>query len=378
MPTGSLNKGELGELYVLLRLVGSGFLKLSDSKEIPLPGLALDIVEVTREEAANRSVSYTIGTYEVSIAVNGILKSTLQCSEFSKAADELLWYVQENSGKRTLAMPEKLGEFLDAAEVLHYKALSSQKSDIWLTTRDPRTGLMMTKVGYSVKAKWAQRPTLFNTGNGSRSIYTIDGLTSDDEANRINHIVDKYGNADVKGRIRYLLDKDYQLVFEGYPVNPKLGIQCFANNCSYIGDSVSEMWRAVVMEHFAYSAFSGGHNSMQDVYDWLVHANPCKIGFRPEDKYAVFIRNFLFAAYCGLTASTYWNGKNDVNGGLVVVRNDGEVVAFTSLDGAEFRDYLYDNCSMDWPSTSRKHGNYGVVYKEDGLYKIALNFQIRF
>lgn len=378
MPSGSLNKGEWGELYVFLRLVGDGLLTLSDAREVATEGPSLEIIEVIRKETADRTVTYTLDGSDVDVYVDGEYHTTRPRSDFSARASEVLAYVLDHSGSRTLDIPESLRSFLDGTEVQHYKASAASKSDIWLTTRDPRTGTVMEGVGYSVKTKWARRSTLFNTGSGSRSIYIIEGMNNDTEADLINSIVDAKGNADVKGRMGRILENGYSLIFDGYTTDRRTGVQIFPNNCSYISDSVPEMWRTVVMEHFLDNAFSGSHRSMEDVCEWLAHANPCRIPYRPEDKYRVFLKNFLFSAYCGLTASKYWDGVSDVNGGLIVVKADGDVVAFTSLDSATFRDYLFNNCSMDWPSTSRGHGDYGTVYREDGVYKIALNFQIRF
>lgn len=56
----------------------------------------------------------------------------------------------------------------------------------------------------------------------------------------------------------------------------------------------------------------------------------------------------------------------------------GDVLAFYALESEVFKDYLFRNCYFERPATSRKHGNYGTVYKENGEWFIRLNFQIRY
>lgn len=380
MPSGSLNKGELGEIYVLLRLVADGRLDLSDAEEKPLPSTYLEVVQAIRK-ATGRRVVYEVGDRTdasrlIVIRVNDEEAARIEASGFSKHAAEILGYVSRFGGKRTVDLPDEMISFLDSAEVKHYKASSSDKSDIWLTTRDPRTAITSSDTGFSIKTKWAGASTLFNTGSGSRSVYIVDGMT-DLLAKEVNAVVDDKGHADVKGRVSKILASGCQLTFDGYTRAQRTGQQTFADNCRFINGDISEMWRAVVMAHFSNDKFSGGNGSMRDISDWLVKEDPCHIGAYKDEMYPVYISNFLFAAYCGLTASRHWNGRSNVNGGLIVVRRDGRVVGFSSLDSDLFHDYLFNNCRVDWPSTSKGHGDYGTVYW-DGAWKFALNFQIRF
>lgn len=109
----------------------------------------------------------------------------------------------------------------------------------------------------------------------------------------------------------------------------------------------------------------------------IVLKNPCEIS-RPEIKYEYIIKSFLYAAYCGMTASTLWDGDSKVNGGFIKVSADGDVVAYYALESDAFKSYLFKHCYLEFPSTDEKHGNYAKVYKENGEYYFRLNFQIRY
>ena len=90
------------------------------------------------------------------------------------------------------------------------------------------------------------------------------------------------------------------------------------------------------------------------------------------------MKSFLYAAYCGMTASTLWDGKGEVNGGFITVTKEGDVIANYALESEAFKAYLFNNCYLEFPSTSSNHGDYAKVYKENDEYYFNLNFQIRY
>ena len=79
----------------------------------------------------------------------------------------------------------------------------------------------------------------------------------------------------------------------------------------------------------------------------------------------------------GFFPSIKWNGINDVNGGLIVVKKDGKVVI---LDLVYFRqtviNYLIDETKLDSPSSTRYH--MFELYVENGKIYFKLNLQIRY
>lgn len=77
-----------------------------------------------------------------------------------------------------------------------------------------------------------------------------------------------------------------------------------------------------------------------------------------------------------MTPAREWNGRDDATGGYVIVREDGNVLAFHIYNRDMFEDYLIDNTKFETASSSR-HG-FGTVFERDGSYFINLNLQIRF
>lgn len=92
--------------------------------------------------------------------------------------------------------------------------------------------------------------------------------------------------------------------------------------------------------------------------------------------YEYKFKKFLCAAALGMTPAREWNGRDDATGGYVIVREDGNVLAFHIYNRDMFEDYLIDNTKFETASSSR-HG-FGTVFEREGSYFINLNLQIRF
>lgn len=380
MTTHKLNYGEWGEIYALLKLVAQGSINQADENESAIEGYDIDLVEVIRHESKYRTVVYRLpdegADDSVVIYVNQVPVQEVPVSRFAEKADELLAYVQQ--GKRApFAISPELGEFFEEIEIAHFKALSTNKSDIFLSLLDPRSVVTRRDVGYSIKTKWSQKATLFNTGNGSRAVFRVVGDLREGIVDEVNSIRDSKGNVDVRGRIARLKDNGLRLEFDGYAYCRNAQCRAFQENLALINPRLIDVWQAVMQEHFENGTFSGGSSSIADISDWLVKTNPCGIE-RGEVHYPYMLKSFLYASYCGMTASTLWDGRSNVNGGLITVGSTGDVLAFNALESDAFKSYLFNHCCIDYPSTSEKHGNYGRLYQVGEDWFFDLNFQIRF
>lgn len=92
--------------------------------------------------------------------------------------------------------------------------------------------------------------------------------------------------------------------------------------------------------------------------------------------YTYKLKTLLCAIALGMVPSKPWYGREDANGGYIVVKDDGNVVCFFLYNRNEFERYLLDCTRFERASTSR-HG-YMEVLKEGDEYYINLNLQIRF
>ena len=74
--------------------------------------------------------------------------------------------------------------------------------------------------------------------------------------------------------------------------------------------------------------------------------------------------------------SKEWDGLDEANGGYIIVKDDGDVLAYHIYNRDAFEDYLLKNTKFEKGSTS-KHG-FASLYEENGKMLINLNLQIRF
>lgn len=369
-----LNKGEWGEPYVALRLLGDGRLRMADEDGNSKPDEWMDVIELIREETTTRVVSYRRDPEStmVDISINGVLVATLPASDFLINAEQLEIEIKSGKGP-SFEVSEDTNNFFLLAEMLSLKAKSGDKSDIYLTTLDPRSAITRKNIGFSIKSKFGHNPTLFNTAPASGVRYRIEGMT-DDLMDEVNSLVDRKGHAAVMARCALIKYKGCTPVYVGYAMARKAKCEAFKENLDVIDSRLPRAIEWLLYDHF----FECESNvSIPFVVDKLIEANPCKIS-RPDIKYPYMIKSFLYAAYSGMTASTLWDGEAHVNGGFITVNEDGSVLANYALESEEFKGYLFKNCYLEFPATSERHGDYAKVYKQDGEYYFHLNFQIRY
>ena len=92
--------------------------------------------------------------------------------------------------------------------------------------------------------------------------------------------------------------------------------------------------------------------------------------------YEYKIKNFLTDSALGMTPAVMWKGHYDATGGIIIVREDGELVCYHIYNRNEFQNYLVNNTKLEQASMGRY--GFGNVYEENGKYFLKLNLQIRF
>ena len=71
-----------------------------------------------------------------------------------------------------------------------------------------------------------------------------------------------------------------------------------------------------------------------------------------------------------------WDGLDEANGGYIIVKADGEVLAYHIYNRNFFEQYLLDNTVLERASTGRHE--FMSLYEEDGQMFIKFNLQVRF
>lgn len=100
------------------------------------------------------------------------------------------------------------------------------------------------------------------------------------------------------------------------------------------------------------------------------------LGYGDAAMYEYKFKKFLCSCALGLKPAKPWDGLDEANGGYIIVKADGEVLAYHIYNRNFFEQYLLDNTICERASTGRHE--YMSLYEENGQMYIKLNLQVRF
>lgn len=369
-----LNKGEWAEFYVMLKLLGEGKLYTANALLQKNADSYLDIIKVIREESETGVVNYIVDEEKDIVQIrkkeSDELLGQVDKSLFDKHAVQLFEKLNKRSSG-SIAAPQEVCEF---AKVIYVskpkapavKALARQfggKNDIFIEVRDPQTTIISV-MGFSIKSKFAQAPTLFNAGTSSQLLYKVNPC-DDSIAEKFNNLRSK-GNREWSKCREYMTSNNIELVF----TRPMY--QIYADNLSLVTESMPNILA------WCYKDVLMGDTKdirVRETVQRLSVANPLRKS-NADVFYMKNMKDFLMAGFTGMTAGRIWDGKEQVNGGYIVVMDNGEVLCYHSNDRESFRDYLYNNTFFEYVST--KKYKWSEIFKENGEFYLPLNSSIRF
>lgn len=364
-PTLTGNKGEWSELYTLIYLLSTGRLESADDNLECIEGAYFPILKILRDdEKNNRHVSFSIAPEEkiVQVYFNGVLKNELSQQHLGTKAEELLEHIKH--GSRDGAFPiEGTRELLSSLCCKKIKAPSTDKADIHLYIHDYHNG-MNIRSGFSIKSQLGQPSLLFNASPATNFRYEIQGKLgplNDAVMNTINAVETR---TKIQDRINMLQSAGFYFVFDE-PENLN-----FKTNLMLIDSCLDKILAEIVR-----ISFTTGEMRLLKLVELLEQVNPLNYP-KPEVFYRYKIRKFLCAVALGMKPSKEWDGAEEANGGYIIVKRDGDIVAFHIYNREFFENYLLKNTKLERGSTTRH--NFGMIYKNSDRYYINFNLQIRF
>lgn len=124
-----------------------------------------------------------------------------------------------------------------------------------------------------------------------------------------------------------------------------------------------------------YGKKSNHISSCEEVLDIITKRNP--LGYpNPENMYKYKFKKLLSAIALGMMPGSKWNGRDQANGGYIIVSHSGDVLAYHIYNRDFFEEYLFRNTKFESPGSDRHR--YGDLYEQDGKVFMKLNLQIRF
>ncbi len=380
MATLSYNNGEWAEVYIFFKVIADRKLYTADASFNPIKDVYLDVLGVIREEVKGKVVNYKTGDV-VTILLNHEPIGRVPVSEFVKYQNILWRLLEENTA--TTFTSEEVEQFLNSIHIFNPKSPAHIVSkfcggtvDIVIETKD-RSGVNRI-LGFSCKSDLRASSTLLNaSGDNTNFIFEVKGGMDDEKMEHFNNI---FKTTVRKGeicfdiatadRMQYLHQIGCDIRFVGTAKN---GARTNLVKCGGM-----EMPAIVggMLKKFYFENLSGP-TSVEDCIEYLAENDIVGYGFDDlRETYRGKIAQFLLCTFTGMRLGSSWNGRQEVNGGYIVVKNNGDVVAFHSTIADEFKDFLVAKMRMESPSHSRHKDMY--IYKENDRYFLKLALQLRF
>lgn len=402
------NYGEWTEAYVFLRLLGNGRIYAADRNFEQDANVYIDILNIIRHEKEH-ILEFQRELEAVKAKDNGIVFKLLPYEELVDKADYLYDAIKTvTSGNRKFTIPE-IERYLSGLNFSQPKVPKlpkkfedeyGKKTDIIITIQDS-TDHAVSTTGFSIKSHLGSASTLFNSSMASNFLYEIVGC-DDKEMYQING---NYISSEI-GMFEYIRNNpNLSLEFKGTS-------EKFNENLDLIESKMPEMLSYAILTQIGYYDRAASSKT-KDIIKNVAQRNPLGVR-RPEIWYEVKMRDFLYAAFSGLTASESWDGRRKLSGGYIDVDKNGEMLYYRAVSDDVFSTFLYEHTFFDRPSrgvnkdkakviaqafldgreiteeeiiivTTKngkpkpKKGDWGYIFKGDnGRYYITVNFQIRF
>ena len=376
------NKGEWSELYVLVTLLAEG--KLFQSN-IDLEKDYDNIYEVVKgfKNETNLKLEFTRNkSIIISKIADGIqeLIKEYTFEEFQKISDNLYNGIKAGRGKKFRII--EVEDFLNDTLITKLKANSNSKADINLQIYDYRLA-KETELGFSIKSLLGSDSTLFNTNEGNNFIYEV--------SNKLNSTVEEFNKITYKpsGGISKITNRLNTLIELGSNITYK-NIQSHQlwKNLKMIDGDLPE-----ILGYALYYRWIYRESSLKKVSELLEEKDPLNFydNKKSEQKlYEYKIKRFLTECAMGMTSETPWLGEYDSFGGVIIAKNDGDIVCFHIYDFNLFRNYLINNTIFEQASTGEDENQpgsrrttgkkyfYGWLFEEMDKLFYKINLQIRF
>ena len=349
------NKGEWSELYVFMKLLSEGRVYAANEKVEKIASVYYPILKIMREEEKGKLIEYNIKDKDIVIEYQSKHIMTVPKSEFEDNANKLLKEIGAHSGSFEVDEVEK---FANGIKVTKIKAPSTDTTDISMQIQDTHTNYVRN-VGFSIKSEVGNAPTLLNAGTTTNFIYKVNGISSE-QAEEINSIDSR---SKIKDRIKKIQE------FGGTFAYHDMNHAGFKRNLIMVDSSMPQILGNILMYHYVEDV-----KDCKSLVELAGKRDP--LGYGDAAMYEYKFKKFLCSCALGMKPAKRWDGLDEANGGYIIVKADGEVLAYHIYNRNFFEQYLLDNTVLERASTGRHE--FMSLYEENGEMFIKFNLQVRF
>lgn len=383
------NVGEWAEPYVLLKLLADGKIYKSDENLNLIKEVFYDIHSVLLKKNGMRKddfLEYIIEPDNRTVTVYSSGKPLLkiqrsECKEYAISLLDAIKNVPSHKGSK--ALPSKYTEYLEHIGRTSLKASSKDTPDIWLKLPDIRNAIDKP-LGYSIKSDISTHPaTIFNSSAASNVIYEITGDIDTQKIAVLRSLLkysvkERHYYPDSGARIAKFKDYRLGLKYVHCDTFKRYGDELvfkkeytFEKNLCMIDTRMPEILAAMVSDMY----FNKIYNMNELVYR-LNRNDPLNVA--PTSDYPFYskkVKDMLVAMTLSMVAGTIWDGSEGTNGGIIIVKEDGDLVCYHIFDRNDFKEFLLCNMSFEISSNTRHFSTY--IWEEGGKYYLSLAVQVR-
>lgn len=366
------NKGEWTELLTFLKILHEKKLILAHSDLTPSDGF----FNVSKVSTLNIANYFSIQGDEAFVGLKNDLldsindKTTIQTSHV-KISDILNDEVLQNL---TIKIKGNSGTFhIDEFDNIQKKlglsiikgGNSFQKADIVLDISND--AFQKKNEGFGIKSYLGSKPTLLNASGNTNFIFKITGISVEKNDTIINSINSIDSSQKIKDRLNKIRELGGHLVFS------KVEVTSMEYNLKLIDSYMPQIVAAMLLEFYCNRTASISKNLNN-----IDAAGILKSAIQYDDfkTLEVKVKRLLVSVLLGFFPGEKWSGHY-VSNGTIVVKNNGEQVAFHIIDLASLETYLFQNIKFDTPSSTRHRFGQVILENDGGLY-FKLNLQLRF
>lgn len=349
------NKGEWSELYAFMKLLSQGRVYAANEKVEKIDEVYYPILKIMREENKGEVIDYVIRNDRVDIEIESNTVMSVSRNEMEDKANELLAQIAKHSGSFEL---EEIAKFANGIKVTKIKAPSSDTTDISMQIEDVHTSYVRD-VGFSIKSEVGGAPTLMNAGQTTNFIYRVKGITSK-QAEEINAIDTK---TKIKERMKAIKDCGGTVEYVG------MNHAGFKRNLMMVDTNMPQIIGNMLLYHYDEDI-----KECKRLVELVGERDP--LGYGEAMMYEYKFKKFLCSCALGMKPAKVWDGLDEANGGYIIVKANGEILAYHIYNRNFFEQYLLDNTIIERASTSRH--DYMSLYEENGEMFIKMNLQVRF
>ena len=356
MPRAVRNKnvGEWSEVYALAYLLsnGGGY-GADDQQKINEDLFYTVLAALFKQEVDGSDLTYKVKDKEIDISVDSRLIGSVSRTKLAKLAKELHSQLLLPHDGRAFALP-KGDEVLNALMKSNASASSSSYSDIFLKIEDLRTKAATPFIGFSIKSQLNAKSTLLNASAATNFKFEIVP-----NGKSVKGPIPEFGMS-LKPDMKKLINLGYKLRFI------KILNSTHQNNMDLVDSNLAEYMAKLLFET---TQHTNNHfsNIATTVYPPTGAGNKAVL---------LKLKQYLGYVMLGMTPTTPWSGQPNDFGGLILVKQTGDVLFYYLYNMEDFQNFLYWNLKFEYGSRSRH--NFGTPYKEGSKTFINLNLQLRF